>query len=76
MTGGPNQNGDTPSPAADADLDSQGAALGLVVDGSLSQGVEVRLDPSASEEDVKVGAFVTIRGDNNNFVGLVTDVSL
>ena len=76
MTGGPNQNGDTPSPAADVDLDSQGAALGLVVDGSLSQGVEVRLDPSASVEDVKVGAFVTIRGDNNNFFGVVTDVSL
>ncbi|MCH2517259.1 MAG: DUF87 domain-containing protein [Dehalococcoidia bacterium] len=76
MTGGPNQNGDTPNPAADADLDSQGAALGLVVDGSLSQGVEVRLDPATSVEEVKVGAFVTIRGDNNNFFGVVTDVSL
>lgn len=52
------------------------AALGLVVDGSLSQGVEVRLDPDASVEDIKVGTFITIRGTHNNFFGVVTDVSL
>lgn len=52
------------------------AALGLVVDGSLSQGVEVRLDPEASVEDIKVGTFITIRGSHNNFFGVVTDVSL
>ena len=52
------------------------ASLGLVVDGSLSQGVEVRLDPSTSIEDVKVGAFVTIQGNQNIFFGVVTDVSL
>ena len=76
MTGGPNQNGETSGPVADPLMESRGAALGMVLDGSLSQGVEVRLDPSASVEEIKVGAFVTIRGDNNNFFGVVTDVSL
>ena len=50
--------------------------LGLVVDGSLSQGIEVRLDPSASIEDIKVGAFVTIQGQHSTFFGTVTDVAL
>ena len=76
MTGGPNQTSDNPSPATDPQMDSQGAALGLVVDGSLSQGVEVRLDPATSVEEVKVGTFVTIRGANNSFFGVVTDISL
>jgi len=52
------------------------ATLGVVVDGSLSQGVEVRLDPDASVEDIKVGTFITIRGAHNNFFGVVTDVAL
>ncbi len=50
--------------------------LGLVVDGSLANGIEVRLDQAASVEDVKVGAFVTIRGSGHQFFGVVTDVSL
>ena len=50
--------------------------LGLVVDGSLSQGIEVRLDPAASIEDIKVGAFVTIQGQHSTFFGTVTDVTL
>ena len=50
--------------------------LGLVVDGSLANGIEVRLDREASVENVKVGAFVTIRGSGHQFFGVVTDVSL
>ncbi|MCH7606594.1 MAG: DUF87 domain-containing protein [Chloroflexi bacterium] len=56
--------------------DSRGAALGLVVDGSLSQGVEVRLNPGTSLEEIKVGTFITIQGATSNFFGVVTDVSL
>ena len=51
-------------------------ALGLVVDGSLSQGIEVRLDQATSIEDIKVGAFVTIQGQHGTFFGTVTDVTL
>ena len=35
----------------------QGQALGMVVDGSLSRGVEVRLDGEISVEDIKEGPF-------------------
>ena len=63
-------NGDSPL--------SEEQALGLVVGGSLSQGVEIRLDPdgSASVEDLKAGSFVTIHGTKNRFFGVVTDLTL
>jgi DNA helicase HerA-like ATPase len=50
--------------------------LGIVVSGSLNKGVEVRLDSSASVEDVVVGRFVTIEGKKRRFFGMITDVSL
>ncbi len=53
-----------------------GSYLGSVVDGSLTQGVEVRLDGGTSVEKVKVGGFVTIQGSQHRFFGVVTDVSL
>jgi len=48
----------------------------MVVAGSITDGVEVRLDPGRSVEDVKVGAFVSIQGKSMRFLGVVTDVSL
>ena len=53
-----------------------GRPLGMVVDGSLTRGVEIRLDPSESVEDVKVGTFVTVQGERFRFFGVVTDVKL
>ena len=52
--------------------------LGLVVGGSLSHGVEVRLDTGGrtSVEDLKAGSFVTIRGAKHRFFGVVTDLLL
>jgi len=50
--------------------------LGIVVSGSLNKGVEVRLDSSASIEDMAVGRFVTIEGAKRRFFGMITDVSL
>ena len=55
---------------------SQETQLGLVVDGSLTRGVEVRLDQGASVEDIKVGTFITLQGRRNRFFGVVTEVSL
>ena len=54
------------------------ASLGLVVGGSLAQGVEIRLNPSGETliEDVKVGTFVTIQGRKYRFFGVVTDLEL
>ncbi|MBI2847985.1 MAG: ATP-binding protein [Chloroflexi bacterium] len=50
--------------------------LGIVVSGSLTGGVEVRLDSSASVEDMAVGRYVTIEGEKRRFFGMVTDISL
>ena len=57
-------------------MNGMGTPLGLVVDGSLGQGVEVRLDPATSVEEVKVGTFVTLQGEKLRFFGVVTDVKL
>ena len=54
----------------------QGKFLGIVVDGSLTGGVEIRLDSSTSVEEVKVGTFVTVQGERLRFFGVVTDVRL
>ena len=54
----------------------QGKPLGMVVEGSLTKGVEIRLDPSTSVEDMKVGTFVTVQGERLRFFGVVTEVSL
>ena len=54
----------------------QGQPLGMVVDGSLSRGVEVRLDAGISVEDIKEGTYVTIQGERHWFFGMVTDVAL
>ena len=54
----------------------QGEYLGMVVEGSLTGGVQVRLGPSTSVEDIKVGAFVTMQGEKLRFFGVVTDVRL
>ena len=53
-----------------------GGRLGMVVGGSLTEGVDVKLDPGASVEDVRVGSFVSIQGERMRFFGVVTDVAL
>ncbi|MCS5684119.1 MAG: ATP-binding protein [Acidimicrobiales bacterium] len=50
--------------------------LGMVVSGSLTEGMEVRLDASTSIEDIKVGTFVSIQGQRMRFFGVVTEVEL
>ena len=65
-------NGD-PRPGAET---TDGKRLGMVVSGSLTEGVEVRLDPATSIEEIKVGTFVSIQGEHLRFFGVVTDVSL
>ena len=56
--------------------DREAVRLGVVVGGSLTEGVDVRLDGERSTEDVKVGTFVSMQGDRSRFLGVVTDVSL
>lgn len=58
------------------DPDFTDGRLGMVIGGSLTDGVEVKLDAGASIEDVKVGSFISIQGERMRFFGVVTDVSL
>ena len=56
---------------------AQARWLGQVVGGSLSRGLDVRLDGcGASTEDVAVGSFVTIQGRRQRYFAVVTDVEL
>jgi len=50
--------------------------LGVVVSGSLTRGVDVRLDTSISVEDIAVGRYVAIEGAKRRFFGMITEVSL
>lgn len=53
-----------------------GQPLGSVTQGSLSQGLEVRLHPDVSVEDMRVGKFVVIEGARSRFFCMLTDVAL
>ena len=50
--------------------------LGMVLAGSLTEGVGVRLEPDVSVEEIKVGTFITIQGERLRFFGVVTGISL
>ena len=50
--------------------------LGSVIQGSLSQGLEVRLHPDVSVEDMRVGKFLVVQGVRSRFFCLLTDVCL
>lgn len=54
------------------------ARLGVVVGGSLSEGVEVKIDDFRTQiEGLAVGSYVTIDGQTNRkFFGLISDISL
>lgn len=50
--------------------------LGSVIEGSLSQGLAVRLHPDISVEQMRVGKFLVVQGVRSRFFCLLTDVSL
>jgi DNA helicase HerA-like ATPase len=50
--------------------------LGIITQGSLSTGLEMRLDQGHSVEDLRVGRFVVVEGKNTRFFSMLTDVSL
>jgi DNA helicase HerA-like ATPase len=54
----------------------QETPLGSVIQGSLSQGLEVRLHPDVSVEEMRVGKFLVVQGVRSRFFCLLTDVSL
>ena len=54
----------------------QRARLGLLVSGSVAEGLAARLDPTVAIEDVRLGKFVKIVGQKYEYFCLVTDVQL
>lgn len=50
--------------------------LGVVTGGSLTTGIDVKLEAQASVEDMAVGRYVTIQGKKHRFFGMVTDITL
>ena len=50
--------------------------LGMVVSGSLTNGVEVKLKPERSVSEIKVGRYVSIEAKDLKFFGVVTDIEL
>lgn len=50
--------------------------LGSVIQGSLSQGLEVRLHPDVWVEDMRVGKFLVVQGRRSRFFCMLTDVTL
>ena len=55
---------------------AQGRRLGIVVGGSLTKGMEVKLDSATPIEEMAVGRYVVIGGQKSRFFGMITDVSL
>lgn len=50
--------------------------LGMVISGSLSKGLEVKLSSNAPVEEMAVGRYITIEGAKLKFFGMITDVVL
>lgn len=50
--------------------------LGVITRGSLSSGLEMRLDSETSVEELRVGRFVVIEGRSCRFFSMLTDVEL
>ena len=51
-------------------------AIGTVIQGSLTQGLEVRLHPDVWVEDMRVGKFLVVQGRRSRFFCMLTDVAL
>jgi hypothetical protein len=50
--------------------------LGVIVGGSLSKGLVVKLDSGQSVEDLAVGRYVVVHGERRRFFCMLTDVEL
>ncbi|MFN3929265.1 MAG: HAS-barrel domain-containing protein, partial [Thermoflexus sp.] len=50
--------------------------LGIVIGGSLSEGLVVKLDSRITIEGLAVGRYVMIQGYRRRFFGMITDIRL
>ncbi len=50
--------------------------LGVVTEGSLGRGLDVKLDPMVDIEELAVGRYVVVHGRHRRFLCMVTDIGL
>ncbi|MFB6231758.1 MAG: ATPase, partial [Salinibacter sp.] len=50
--------------------------IGVITHGSLNDGIEMKLDPGESVENVVAGTFVVIQGEQYDFFCMITDVEI
>ena len=50
--------------------------LGVVVGGSLSKGLVVKLDAGVPIEDLAVGRYIVVHGESKRFFCMITDIVL
>ncbi|MCA9912512.1 MAG: hypothetical protein KC496_04170, partial [Anaerolineae bacterium] len=50
--------------------------LGVIVGGSISKGLAVKLEPNVSVEDLAVGRYVVVRGQRKRFFCMINDITL
>ena len=50
--------------------------LGVVTDGAFNAGLTVRLDPGVSTEDLRIGDFVVVEGEQNRYFSMISDIQL
>ena len=55
---------------------TKGDRLGIVVGGSLTEGIDVKLDSATPIEEMAVGRYVVIEGQKSRFFGMISDVTL
>ncbi|NDJ53692.1 MAG: ATP-binding protein [Chloroflexi bacterium] len=65
----------------DAFFGARAGRLGVVVGGSLSRGIEVKLDPHTDIEELAAGRYVVVHGRDhdgrhNRFFSMITDIGL
>ncbi|MCI0529136.1 MAG: DUF87 domain-containing protein, partial [Nitrospira sp.] len=57
-------------------MNQRSGELGIITQGSLLEGVEMKLSPGRSVEDITAGKFVVIEGEKYDFFSMITDVRL
>ncbi|MEA3345108.1 MAG: ATP-binding protein [Chloroflexota bacterium] len=50
--------------------------LGVVVDGTFNEGLTVRLDSGVSTEDLRIGDFAIVEGEENRYFSMIADMQL
>ncbi|MDY7041275.1 MAG: ATP-binding protein [Chloroflexota bacterium] len=50
--------------------------LGVVTDGAFNAGLTVRLDPGLSTEEMRIGDFVVVEGEDNRYFSMIADMQL